>query len=137
MIQDMFLGAYGDDVIIGALFEMLEDVTPDKLSQKIRNNDSTLNSLDEEDWVNIRQLASKVNMDKLTPENIIVLLAKRRPDLLYVLWKEPNGHDWAENLYEMFKQKLEEREEIIPHRWVRVIQGNEPLVPNQDGEVIV
>lgn len=126
MIPDMLLGAGGDDMIIGALFELLEDVTPDKLSEIIKQNDNHLNDITEGDWEDIRQLVSKINKDKLTPENVIVVLAKKRPDLLYVIWNEPNGHAWAENLYKMFNQKIKATEVVTSHPWKRVITPEPP-----------
>lgn len=114
-LQNIFIGLGGDKMIIGALFEMIKDVTPEKIREKIRENKNILDYLEERDWHDIRKLASETSiLDKLTPEYLIQTFAEKRPDLLYAAWQEPNANIWFEQLLENVKEKLAFVEVVPP-----------------------
>lgn len=109
-ILDRFGGilasSFGDRALIGFLFGMMQDITPQQCYEFVRDNKDLFSDISEQDWERIRNVTNRINLDTIDTERLIKEFRKFRPDLLQVIVNYPDGIDWVERQVTKLKSKL-------------------------------
>lgn len=97
---------FGDRVLIGALMRALDNVTPERMYEYIRDNIPPFHWALDDDWQKFRKLAKQANAGQITKEQVISALRKYHPGLLGVILNTPSGENWLDTQLTEIKRKL-------------------------------
>lgn len=106
-IGKVIASGFGDRVFIGVFLGLLDNVTPERCYQYIRENMQLLHWASEKDWQRYKKLAKPANIGDLTTERIVSELRKHKPELLGVIINHPQGLKWLDNQIAEMKKKME------------------------------
>lgn len=108
MLGKVLALGFGDRVLIGILFGFVDNVTPMRMYEYIRDNQQLGYWLSGADWEKYKGMVKKtpIPIDDFTYENAVKELKKRRPDLLGVIINIPNGENWLRGQIVELKRKL-------------------------------
>lgn len=108
-IGKVLASGFGDRVVTGILFGFVENVSPARLYQYIKEDKALGYWLSDGDWQRYRKMVKNVDVSALgevTFERAVSELRKRRPDLLGVIMNTPGGHDWLDKQLTRMKERL-------------------------------
>lgn len=97
---------FGDKVLIGILLGILQDVTPYRCYEYIKNNMELFHWASESDLNQYRAIARHTKVGDITTERVIEELRKYRADLLGVILNTPGGKDWIDGQILNLRSKL-------------------------------
>lgn len=97
---------FGDKVLIGFLMSLLDGVTPEEFYLSVKQNKDLLGGISPEDWDNIVNYASKMDLSEITTERVIQEFKKHQPDLHQILTNHPGAIDWLDAQVIAIKAKL-------------------------------
>lgn len=106
-IGKMLAMGFGDRVLIGVLMGALDDVTPDRMYEYIKDNIPPLHWASDDDWQKYGKLAKQANAGQITKEQVISAFRKYHPDLLGVILNTPGGDEWLDTQIKEIRKKLE------------------------------
>lgn len=98
---------FGDRVLVGILLGLLDNVSPMRLYEYLRDDLKLGYWISEKDWRKYKRLAKQANIGNITREDVINELREYRPDLLGVLLNHPQGLTWLDSQIAEMKRKLE------------------------------
>ena len=85
---------FGDRVLLGILFGFVENVTPERLYEYIKEDKQLAYWLSDDDWGKYRRMVKNVNVSafgEITWDRAVSELRKRRPELLGVILNTPSS----------------------------------------------
>lgn len=103
----LIAGGFGDRVLIGIIIGFLDNVSPARCYEYIKDDIELGYWITEADWEKYRNLAKQANVADVTKDRIIKELKKHRLDLLGVILNDPGGDEWLDKQIVHLKQKLE------------------------------
>lgn len=106
MLGKILASGFGDKVFIGVILGFLDDVTPMRVYEYIRDDGELAKWVTEGDWAKYRQMAKSAGIGTITTEDIIEGLRKHRNDLLGVIINVEGGKDWLQRQVDRFIDKL-------------------------------
>ena len=118
MIQNLKLGesleklgsilslGFGDSVAIGVIFGMISDTQPVELYNAIVNNQDLTSTVTDDNWVDIRKMSNRINLNEISTQRILNELRKKRLDLLSIIINTPGGLQWVDSQLAAVKKKL-------------------------------
>lgn len=108
-IGKILASGFGDRVATGILFSFIENVTPARLYEYIKEDKPLGYWLSDGDWERYRGMVKNVDastLGEVTWQRAVSELRKRRPELLGVIINTPGGHAWLEKQLNRFKERL-------------------------------
>ena len=106
-IGKVIAAGFGDRVMIGIIMGFLDNVSPARCYEYIKDGTELGYWISESKWQRYRKLAKQANIADITKEKIIDELGKHRLDLLGVILNDPQGDAWLENQIIRLRRKLE------------------------------
>jgi hypothetical protein len=102
----VIVGGAGDQVIVGIILGLIEDVTPGTLYSCIKENIDFSERISELNWSRAKRITGQMNLDDITTERIEAELRANRLDLLSIIINTHGGEAWLNNQLEKMKSKL-------------------------------
>lgn len=104
----VLVSGFGDRVLIGVLMSILDDVTPYRCYEYIRDDMELFNWVNEDEGQRYKKMVRQAMAKPggITKERIIDELRKHRPDLLGVIINHPGGDEWLGRQIDIMKEKL-------------------------------
>lgn len=102
----ILVGAFGNEAMVGLLMGLLEDVTPLRCYEFIRDNKPLYPNVSDDDWEKYSAMVKDANLDDISVDRIRAELRKHRPDLLSVIINHPGGLVWFDGQVKIIKSKL-------------------------------
>lgn len=105
-VENVVLGGWGEDILLGVLLEVLEQFTPQDTCKAIDDGRSIVN-ISDKDWNKYRKVARHLNMKHLLVDKYIMdKLRKERPDLVSIILNHPQGLSWLNSQIDEIKRHL-------------------------------
>lgn len=110
-VGKVLLGGFGDRGAIGFLMGILDNVSPARCYEYIRDDLALLHWAKEEDLAKYKRWARRAHidlskMDQVTTEDVMAALLKYHPELWQLIHDCPGGLAWFNRQIEQTKQKL-------------------------------
>lgn len=108
-IGKVLASGFGDRVATGILFGFVENVSPARLYQYIKEDKALGYWLSDGEWEKYRKMVKNVDtstLGEVTWQRAVSELRKRRPELLGVIINTPGGHDWLDRQLKRMKERL-------------------------------
>lgn len=97
---------FGNRILVGIFVGLLNNVTPARAYEYIKDNLKLGYWLSDDDWKKYSRMAKSANVGDMTTEDIIKELRKKRLDILGVILNHPDGEKWLDNQVIGLKKKL-------------------------------
>ncbi len=103
-LEGIFLSGWGNDLAIGAMSTLFDDISVDDAYDYIKNDKELI----PQDLSQYRKFASHVDTSKvLNVEKVLSMLGRYRPDVCSVILNHPNGLTWLAKQIILLKQRLD------------------------------
>ena len=97
---------FGDKVLAGILMGFLDNVTPARAYEYIRDSLNLGYWVSDSDWDKYKKMASEANIGSITKDNIVAELKKYRLDILGIIINTEGGDKWLDAQIAMLKEKM-------------------------------
>lgn len=105
-IGKILSAGFGDRIAVGIFMGLLDNVSPARAYEYIRDGIKLGYWLSEGTWQKYRRMAKNANIGNITSDDIIDELRKTRSDILSVIINTPQGREWFDKQITEIKQKL-------------------------------
>jgi len=105
-IGNALTAGFGDQVLMGVFLGFLDNITPYRCYEYIRDNLQLGYQLAETSWAKYQRVAKKANLGSITRDSVVAELREHRPDILGVILNHPEGLKWLDAQIDQMKQKL-------------------------------
>lgn len=105
-VGKILASGFGDRVLAGIFLGFLENITPARAYEYIKDNKQLGYWMKEATWEKFRRMTKDVNVGNITFKDIADELRKSRPDILSVIINTPGGSKWLDTQILEVKKKL-------------------------------